>query len=659
MLGIGLSINCPPFEGADALAHYLSTVRNVEFPTCNYRGESECGDSNAAGGEVSRAKKHSMAHQESPEKQFVIIGAGPAGLTAAYELAKRNICPLVIEGCDKVGGLARTENYQGFYFDMGGHRFFTKVKEINEMWREVLDENFLRRPRLSRIYYNSKFFSYPLKPFNALIGLGFWESTWILLSYVKWRLFPYPQEDTFEQWVTNRFGKRLFQTFFKTYTEKVWGIPCSELKAEWAAQRIKDLSLKSAVLSMFVKPKNTIKTLIDEFDYPRLGPGMMWKSVQEAVERRNGRVQLNSEVVGINRSGNRIDSIIVSNNGDQKRILGTHFISSMPLTDFVKRLRPEAPSEVLQAAEHLKYRDFLTVCLIVNKAQLFPDNWIYVHDPAVKVGRIQNFKNWSPEMVPDMSKTSLGLEYFCAEGDELWNMQDPDLIELGKCEVQRIGLANYSDIEGGCVFRVPKSYPVYDSGYRDALDTLKKFVSGFENVLTIGRNGLHRYNNQDHAMLTGMFAVRNLAFGEQNDLWSINADQEYHEEIRADTGLVTPDIGEVLQGAVAQAFSKLDRVALGLSLGTLGGVALFLATLILVLKGGDVVGPQLGLLSHYFPGYSVTAHGSLLGLFYGFITGFCGGWGFAFCRNATVFLYAAAVHRRAELYLLRKLFEYF
>jgi len=262
-------------------------------------------------------------------------------------------------------------------------------------------------------------------------------------------------------------------------------------------------------------------------------------------------------------------------------------------------------------------------------------------------------------MVPDLSKTSLGLEYFCTEGDELWNMQDGDLIELGKREVQRIGVANYSDIESGCVFRVPKSYPVYDSDYRESLATLKTFVSSFDNFQTIGRNGLHRYNNQDHAMLTGMLAVRNLALGEQNDLWSVNADQEYHEEIRAETELLAPNLGEIIEGALAQVFLKLDRVAFGLSLGTLSGLVLFLATIVLVLKGGDVVGPKLELLSHYFPGYSVTGYGSLVGLFYGFIAGFSGGWGFAFFRNATVFLYAAAVHRRAELYLLRKLFEHF
>jgi protoporphyrinogen oxidase len=527
------------------------------------------------------------------------------------------------------------------------------------MWREVLNGDFLRRPRLSRIYYKHKFFSYPLKPVNALVGLGFWESTWILFSYLKWQVFPYRQEDTFEQWVTNRFGRRLFTTFFKTYTEKVWGISCSELKAEWAAQRIKDLSLKTALISMFVKPKKTIKTLIDEFEYPRLGPGMMWKAVQQEIERRDGSVQLNSKVIRINRNGNRIDGVVISNNGHTETLSGTHFISSMPVTDFIKRLEPKPPEEVLKAAEQLRYRDFLTVCLIVNKSRLFPDNWIYVHDPSVKVGRIQNFKNWSPDMVPDSSKTSLGMEYFCSEGDELWNLPDDDLIELGKREVERIGLAKYSDIDGGCVFRVPKSYPVYDSDYRESLATLKQFVSGFENFQTIGRNGLHRYNNQDHAMLTGMLAARNLACGEHNDLWNVNTEQEYHEVIRADAELLPPLIGQVIDGVLARIFLKLDRVAFGVSLGAVAGLLLFLATSILVLKGGDVVGPRLELLSNYFPGFSVTPSGTVLGLFYGFIAGFTGGWAFAFLRNAVVFLYAAIIHRRAELQLLKKLIEYF
>jgi protoporphyrinogen oxidase len=595
-----------------------------------------------------------MDQQRIAEKQVVIIGAGPAGLTAAYELAKLDLRPILLEKGDKVGGLARTEDYKGFYFDMGGHRFFTKVDEVKKMWNEILAEDFLRRPRLSRIYYNKKFFHYPLKPLNALMGLGFWESILIAFSYLRWRIAPYGHEESFEQWVTNRFGKRLFQTFFKTYTEKVWGISCSELKAEWAAQRIKDLSLKTVLLSMFVKPKKTIKTLIDQFDYPRRGPGMMWNAVKELVERRGGLVRLNSNVAGIRINGKCIDSVLIANNGHKEIIQGTDFISSMPITEFIKKLDPAPPAEVLEAAEKLKYRDFLTVCLIVNKPTLFPDNWIYVHDPEVKLGRIQNFKNWSPQMVPDLTKTSLGLEYFCTEGDELWAMSDGELIELGKRELERIGLALPADIEDGCVFRVPKAYPIYDSEYRDYLATVKNFVSELENYQTIGRNGLHRYNNQDHAMVTGMLSVRNIMFGEKNDLWSVNTDQEYQEEVE-----IAPDVAvETLKEAFSKAFAKLDRFALGLSTGVMFGLLLFLGTLVLVLKGGEVVGPNLGLLDQFFFGYSVTLPGSLLGFIYGFITGFIAGWSFAFLRNAVLFAYAVLIQRRAERLLLRNFLEY-
>jgi protoporphyrinogen oxidase len=596
-------------------------------------------------------------HVES-DKKVIIIGAGPAGLTAAYELAKLNLDPIVLEKGDKVGGLARTENYRGFYFDMGGHRFFTKANQVNKMWREILAEDFLRRPRLSRIYYNRKFFHYPLKPLNALVGLGLWESMLIAFSYIRWRIAPYRQEETFEQWVTNRFGKRLFETFFKTYTEKVWGIPCSELKAEWAAQRIKDLSLKTVLLSMFVKPKNTIKTLIDQFDYPCRGPGMMWNAVKEQVEKRGGLVRLNANVAEIRVKGKCIESVLVANNGHREIVQGTDFISSMPVTEFIKKLDPPPPPAVLMAAEKLKYRDFLTVCLIVNRPNLFPDNWIYVHDPEVKVGRIQNFKNWSPAMVPDSTKSSLGLEYFCTEGDDLWKMPDADLVALAWRELERIGLASAGDIEDGCVFRVPKAYPIYDSDYGDYLAVVRDFVGSLQNYQTIGRNGLHRYNNQDHAMLTGMLAVRNLINGEKNDLWNVNADQEYHEEIREKIELAPKVDIEAVSEVFAQAFPKLDRLALGISMGTVGGMLLFLTTIILVLKGGTVVGPNLGLLNQYFPGYSVTLSGSFLGLGYGFLTGFGGGWGFAFLRNITVFLYMALIRRRAERQLLEKLLEY-
>jgi protoporphyrinogen oxidase len=585
-------------------------------------------------------------------KQVVIIGAGPAGLTAGYELTKYNIRPIVLEQDNKVGGLARTENYKGYYFDMGGHRFFTKSEPVNEMWHEVLGDEFLRRPRLSRIFYQDKFFFYPLKTLNALAGLGIWQTILIILSFIKWQVFPYKQEKTFEQWVTNRFGKRLFEIFFKTYTEKVWGIPCSELKAEWAAQRIKNLSLKTAMLSMFVKPGDSITTLIEEFHYPRFGPGMLWNEVKNQIESRDGKVHLNSSVIRIHRAGNCVDYVVVSQNGSgELAIHGTDFISSMPISEFIKKIEP-VPPEVLEAANKLSYRDFLTVCLIVNKTDLFPDNWIYVHSPDVRVGRIQNFKNWSPDMVPDATKTSLGLEYFCTEGDDLWRMSDADLIELGKKELGRIGLANAGDVVDGCVFRVPKAYPIYDAEYGEYLQIVRDFVDSLENFQTIGRNGLHRYNNQDHSMITGTLAVRNLVFGEKNDLWSVNADSEYHEEIRQDGKKKT---AETLRESITHIFPRLDPVALGFSLGITAGTLIFGATLFLIIKDGGTVGPHLGLLSNFVPGFSVTILGALLGLFgLGFIFGSI----FAYLRNLAVFLSARVIHRDIELYRLKRLFDF-
>jgi len=593
--------------------------------------------------------------ENTQSKQVIIIGAGPAGLTAGYELTKHNIQPIVLEQGDKVGGLARTENYKGYHFDMGGHRFFTKSEPVNQMWHEVLGDEFLRRPRLSRIFYQDKFFFYPLKSMNALTGLGIWQAILIIASFIKWQVFPYKKEETFEQWVTNRFGKRLFEIFFKTYTEKVWGIPCSELKAEWAAQRIKNLSLKTALLSMLVKPGDSITTLIEEFHYPRFGPGMLWSEVKNRIEGRGGHVHLNSPVLRIHRTGNRVDSVVVGQNGSGEQIIqGTDFISSMPISEFVKKLDP-VPSDVLEAANQLTYRDFLTVCLVVNKTELFPDNWIYIHSPEVKVGRIQNFKNWSPDMVPDPSKTSLGLEYFCTEGDDLWNMADADLIKLAKKELERIGLAQAGDVVDGCVFRVPKAYPIYDGDYADYLQIVRDFVDTLENFQTIGRNGLHRYNNQDHSMITGTLAVRNLMFGEKNDLWSVNADTEYHEEIHHDEKKKTV---KALKESITHIFPRLDPVALGFALGITSGIMLFAATLFLLIRDGMATGPHLALLSNFIPGFSVTVFGAIVGLLGLFGLGFIFGSIFAYLRNLMVLISARVIHRDLELYHLRRLFDF-
>lgn len=463
--------------------------------------------------------------------KYVVVGAGPAGLTAAYSLTQIGIQPTVVEKSELVGGLARTENYKGYRFDMGGHRFYTKSTQVQAIWQRLLGTNFLIRQRLSRIYYAGKFFDYPLKPFNAVAGLGVIEGVRILLSYLWWRVFPYRDETTFEHWVTNRFGKRLFEVFFKSYTEKVWGIPCSELSAEWAEQRIKQLSLHSAVAQMLFKRRNQVRSLIQHFHYPRLGPGMLWESMRSRIEDRGGSVRLNTRVEAIRRDDWHITSILTDCDGVREEVPGTHFVSSMPITQLIKRLDPPAPELVRAAAAELNYRDFLTVCLIVNRRQVFRDNWIYVHEPQVKVARIQNFKNWSPDMVPDQNKTSLGLEYFCQAGDALWNSSDATLIKQAASELSQIGLVKETEVEDGCVFRIPNAYPIYDSRYRQHLQIIKEFVCQFDNLQTIGRNGLHRYNNQDHAMLTGIGAVRNALFADSIDLWSVNADHDYLEEI--------------------------------------------------------------------------------------------------------------------------------
>lgn len=459
----------------------------------------------------------------------VIIGAGPAGLTAAYELHKNGVQSVTLEKADKVGGIARTEVYKGYRFDIGGHRFFTKVKEVEQLWYEVLGNDFIKVPRLSRIYYKGKFFSYPLEPYNALSNLGVINSLLIMWSYFKAKIRPLPEEENFEQWVSNRFGKRLYETFFKTYTEKVWGIPCTQIQADWAAQRIKGLSLRKAVINALFGSNDT-KTLIKEFDYPILGPGMMWERFEEVLNSKDCPVYPNTDVVKIERDGQYIKSVTVRRNGETHQISGDHFISSMPVTALVHRLDPAPPDHVIQAARSLKYRDFLIVSIVIDEADLFPDNWIYIHSPEFKVGRIQNFKNWSAAMVPDQSKTCLGMEYFCSEGDALWELSDTELIDLASREIVELGLVDRVEkIEDGVVIRQHKAYPVYDGEYRQHLEVIKEYLQSFKNLQTVGRNGMHRYNNQDHSMLTGVLAAKNV-LGEEHDLWEVNTERSYYEE---------------------------------------------------------------------------------------------------------------------------------
>lgn len=463
------------------------------------------------------------------------MGGGPAGLAAGYELAKKGYKVILLEKEKQVGGISKTVEKDGYRFDQGGHRFFTKIDEVERLWKEVLEEEFLLRPRLSRIFYRGKFFDYPIKPFNALSRLGFIEAVKIMGSYVKVKIKPISPEESFEDWVTNRFGYRLFKHFFKSYTEKVWGMSTKQLKAEWAAQRIQGLNLVTAVTNALFKQfkKNSIKTLIEEFHYPRLGPGQMYESMARAIEKCDGRVLLNARVSGINMQGKRVLSVdYVNGDGQEKSIAADYAISSLPLKDMFNLIAPKLDSGLDHAGNLLKYRDFISVNLALNQEFLFPDNWIYVHSPEVNLGRIQNFKQWSPAMVPEEGCSSLGLEYFCNEGDKLWNSPDEDLITMAIDEISRMGLIDKDAVKWGWVVRVPKAYPVYDDDYQQAMPVIKQYLNSLENLQSIGRNGLHRYNNMDHSILTGLMAAQNIQ-GAAHDLWSVNTDDEYHETMEA------------------------------------------------------------------------------------------------------------------------------
>ncbi|MDB5596458.1 MAG: FAD-dependent oxidoreductase [Hyphomicrobiales bacterium] len=472
--------------------------------------------------------------------ETLVVGAGPAGLTTAYSLAKAGHGVTVLEqDTVYVGGISRTAGYKGFLFDIGGHRFFSKSKEIVDLWDEILPDDFIERPRLSRIYYRGKFYSYPLKAFEALRNLGILQSAACVASFGWAKLFPIEAPKTFHQWVRNNFGERLFSIFFKTYTEKVWGMGCDEISADWAAQRIKGLDLWAAVMDGLRRSfgrapgkAGGAKSLIESFRYPRRGPGMMWEAAAAKILGFGGTIDMDRAVAALAWDEGRALWTVTARDasGAEHVYQARRVVSSAPIRDLMRAIQP-TPLSLLHARE-LKYRDFLTVVLIGRSDIVLPDNWVYIHDPSVKVGRVQNFRSWSPDMIPDADSTCLGLEYFCFEGDGLWNASDADLVELAKTEISKIGLMRGQDVVDATVVRQAKAYPVYDDSYADHVALIRREIaSRYPTLHLVGRNGMHKYNNQDHAMMTGLLTAMNIMAGETlYDVWQVNEDAEYGEQ---------------------------------------------------------------------------------------------------------------------------------
>jgi protoporphyrinogen oxidase len=466
----------------------------------------------------------------------VIIGGGPAGLTAAYQFGRHHRTVTVVEATGEVGGISRTVVRDGWRFDIGGHRFFTKVRAVSDLWHEMLPpEDFLVRPRASRIYFGGKFYDYPLKPWNALRNLGPVEAVRCVLSYLWARVRPPRDQTSFEGYMAAQFGWRLYRKFFKTYTEKVWGVPADELLAVWAAQRIKNLNLLAAVRDAVLpgRRRAELTSLIEQFEYPRLGPGMMWERCADLVRAQGSDIRLSHRVHAIRHEDGRATQVICATPDGDSVLSCSEIVSSMPLPMLIEAMDPPAPADVLDAAKNITYRDFLTVALIVPEELAFPDNWIYVHSPGVAVGRIQNFGAWSPDMVAEPGMTCLGLEYFVFEGDEMWTATDETLIHRATGELASLDLVPADRVRAGYVVRMPKAYPMYGPDYAAHLDTLRTWLEAtVPNVYPVGRNGMHRYNNQDHSMFTAMLTVENVLLGTDHDIWAVNVETDYHEELQ-------------------------------------------------------------------------------------------------------------------------------
>ncbi|MGO8879980.1 MAG: FAD-dependent oxidoreductase [Desulfomonilaceae bacterium] len=472
------------------------------------------------------------------KKKIAIIGAGPAGLAAAYQLSKHDDFDInLYESAAQVGGMCKTVRIMGQRVDLGPHRFFSSDSRVNNLWLEAMGDNYLMIDRVTRIFYRNRFFHYPLKPLNALTNLGFIEAMLCIMSHFRHRLFPISDESNFENWVINRFGSRLFNIFFRGYTEKLWGINCENLDASFAAQRIKGLSLFAAIKNAFVGTSDTDpKTLVDQFAYPRNGTGEVYTRMVKEFVRRGGKLFLNKPVYSLTLKDGNVRGLILES-GD--KIDCDAVISSMPLTRLVSRI-PDLPNEVLLACQQLRYRNTLIVYLKVDSNHVFPDQWIYVHSPELKVGRISNFRNWSPHLFGNEQGSVLAMEYWCHESDDLWLMRDDQLIELGKEEIRATSLINSSRVIDAAVYRIEQSYPVYSKGYHYHLNIIQDFLKQIPNLSMIGRYGAFKYNNQDHSILMGILVAENIAHGASNNLWEVNTDYNYQEASRiSETGLVS------------------------------------------------------------------------------------------------------------------------
>jgi protoporphyrinogen oxidase len=457
---------------------------------------------------------------------MVVIGAGPAGLSAALALARAGRDVVVLERGDDVGGLARTIERGGYRFDIGGHRFLTDIPEIQAMWREFLADDLLVRPRRSRILYRGRYFDYPLTASSAIAGLSVLESVRVLASYVRARLRPIRPELSFADWVTNRFGTRLFETFFRSYTEKVWGVRCEALGAAWAAQRIRGLSLAGAIADMLRRGAGGHRTLATEFLYPRLGPGMLWSRMRAEIERRGGRVLLGRAVVALRLAGDRIAEIDVDSRDGRSTIAPHAVVSTMPLRDLAAALSP--PLAAADAARLLRYRDFLEVVLVMRGGDPFPDTWLYLHDPEIRAGRIQNFRAWSPELVPEKDRACVGLEYFCDAGDALWTLPDERLADVAVADLERLGFGAPGEVVDAHVVRMQGAYPIYDDGFAERIAAIRSALDRIANLAVAGRAGMHRYDNMDRSMLSGLVAARK-ALGEPADPWAIRTGDDLLE----------------------------------------------------------------------------------------------------------------------------------